>query len=49
MGAGRPYNSTTPAWRSKPAIKVRMYHFMCYMDKKTPNKYDCAKTMKDSF
>lgn len=49
MGAGRPYNSTTPAWRSKPAIKVRMYHFLCYMDKKTPNKYDCAKTMKDGF
>ena len=48
MGAGRPYNSTTPAWRSKPAIKVRMYHFLCYIDKKTPNKSDCAKTMKMS-
>ena len=48
MGAGRPYNSTTPAWRSKPAIKVRMYHFLCYIDNKTPNKSDCAKTMKMS-
>lgn len=48
MGAGRPYNSTTPAWRSKPAIKVRMYHFLCYIAHKKPTKYDCARYMKIS-
>lgn len=45
MVAGRPFNSTTPAWRSKPAIKVRMYHFLCYLERETPTKYGCAKTM----
>ena len=48
MSAGRPYNSTTPPWRSKPAIKVRMYHFLCYLEHKTPTMYGCAKDMKIS-
>lgn len=48
MSAGRPYNSTTPAWRSKPAIKVRMYHFLCFLEHKKPTMYGCAKYMKIS-
>ncbi len=28
MSAGRPYNSMTPVWRSKPAAKVRAYRFL---------------------
>ena len=40
IGAGRPQNSTTPVWRSKPAAKVRAYRFL--MDKKG-TKADCAK------
>lgn len=39
MATGRPQNSKTPAWRSKPAIKVRAYRFLMG-DKGT--KADCA-------
>ena len=28
IGAGRPQNSKTPVWRSKPAAKVRAYRFL---------------------
>lgn len=45
MSAGRPYNSTTPLWRSKPAVKVAIYHFLCFHDHKEPTKYGCAKEM----
>lgn len=40
MTAGRPYYSITPAWRSKPAIKVRAYRFL--MGEKA-TKAGCAK------
>lgn len=45
MTAGRPYNSTTPLWRSKPAVKVSMYHFLCFLEHKEPTQYGCAKEM----
>lgn len=45
MPAGRPNNSTTPLWRSKPAVKVSMYHFLCFLEHKEPTKYGCAKKM----
>lgn len=48
MRAGRPYNSKTPVWRNKTAIKVRMYHFLCFQEHKTPTKYGCAKYMNIS-
>lgn len=45
MPAGRPHSSTTPAWRSKPAIRVCLYHYLCYLFRKPPTKYGCAKEM----
>lgn len=45
MSAGRPYNSTTSLWRSKPAVKVGMYHFLCFMEQRNPTMYGCAKEM----
>lgn len=46
MTAGRPYNSTTPAWRSKPAVKVGMYHFLCHIHYyEGPTKSGCARLM----
>ena len=48
MGAGRPNNSITPPWRSKPAIKVRMYHLLCFLKGVTPTIYGCAKMMQMS-
>lgn len=43
MGAGRPYNSTTPAWRSKPAIKVCAYKLHCYLNGIEATKSECAR------
>lgn len=43
--AGRPYNSTTPAWKSKPAIKVCAYRLMHYIEEKEATKYSCAKDL----
>ena len=40
MTAGRPHDSMTPAWRSKPAAKIRAYRFLMG-DKAT--KADCAR------
>lgn len=48
MTAGRPFNSITPLWRSKPAVKVAMYHFLCFLNHKEPTMYGCAKMMKIS-
>ena len=48
MEAGRPYNSITPPWHSKPAIKVRMYHLLCFLKGETPTVYGCAKLMQIS-
>ena len=48
MTAGRPYNSITPLWRSKPAVKVAWYQFLCFIEHKEPTMYGCAKMMKIS-
>lgn len=48
MGAGRPYHSMTPPWRSKPAVKVRMYLFLCMIELRTPTAYGCVKEMRIS-
>ena len=45
MSIGRPNNSITPLWKSKPAVKVGMYHFLCYLEHKEPTMYGCAKEM----
>ena len=42
---GRPYNSTTPTWRNKAAVKVRVYRWL-EGDKAT--KYGCAQMMQMS-
>ena len=45
MGAGRPYNSTTPAWRSHAAAKVAAYRFLMANKKQKATKSGCAKYM----
>ena len=40
MSAGRPHNSTTPVWKSKPAVKIRAY--MC-LKGRYATKCDCAR------
>lgn len=45
MGAGRPFNSTTPAWRSLTAAKVAAYRFMMANKKQEATKSGCAKYM----
>lgn len=45
MGAGRPHNSTTPIWRNKAAIKVRIYR---WMKGEGATRLGCAKQMKMS-
>lgn len=45
MPAGRPYNSITPIWNNKAAIKVRIYHWLKWHDGDPGTKYDCAKMM----
>ena len=42
---GRPYNSTTPAWRNKAAIKVRAYR---WLERDKATKYGCAQMMQMS-
>ena len=46
MGAGRPYNSTTPTWRSLTAVKVAAYRFMMANKKQKATKSGCAKYMR---
>jgi len=45
MPAGRPYNSTTPPWRSYPAMKVAVYRFLMANKKQKATKSGCAKYM----
>ena len=45
MGAGRPNNSITPAWRSYPAKKVAAYRFLMANKKQKATKAGCAKYM----
>lgn len=43
MSAGRPYNSTTPAWRSKPCLKVCAYKLYCHLKETEATKSECAR------
>ena len=43
--AGRPYNSITPAWRSKPAIKVCAYKLLSFLNETEPSKSGCSRDM----
>ena len=43
MSAGRPYNSVTPAWRSKPCLKVCAYKLSCYLNETEATKSECAR------
>ncbi len=45
MGAGRPHNSYTPAWRSYPAAKVAVYRFLMANKKQKATKSGCAQYM----
>lgn len=45
MGAGRPFNSKTPAWRSKPAIKVGAYKLLCYLRGREATKSECSRNL----
>ena len=45
MGAGRPYNSITPAWRSHTAARVAAYRFLMANKKQKATKSGCAKYM----
>lgn len=42
MSAGRPYNSKTPLWNNKAALKVRIYRWIEFSG---GTKYGCAKVM----
>ena len=43
MAAGRPHNSTTPAWNSKPCLKVCAYKLYCYLNETEATKSECAR------
>ena len=43
MSAGRPHNSITPAWRSKPCLKVCAYKLYCHLSEKEATKSECAR------
>ena len=43
MAAGRPHNSTTPAWNSKPCLKVCAYKLYCYLNETEATKSGCAR------
>lgn len=45
MTAGRPYNSITPPWRSKPAIQVCLYRLLCYLEKREASKSACVREL----
>lgn len=45
MTAGRPYNSQTPPWRSKPALRVCLYRLLCFLEKREASKSACAREL----
>lgn len=45
MTAGRPYNSQTPLWRSKPAIRVCLFRLLCFLEKRELSKSACAREL----
>lgn len=46
MSAGRPHNSITPEWRSKPAARICAWKLVQYLANREITKSDCARQLK---
>ena len=45
MPAGRPHNSITPAWRSKPAVRVCAWKLFRFLTEQETTKSECAREL----